>query len=400
MIELQGKYNKAIVYTDNIDDQTISQVIELCNQSFVSDSQIRIMPDTHAGAGCVIGTTLTVKDKIVSNLVGVDIGCGMHVTTIAKNNPIDLNKLDATIREYVPSGFSVRNIVHRYSYKSDIEDLFCVDNVNLNRAVLSIGTLGGGNHFIEVDEDNDFYYLVIHSGSRNLGKQVADYYQNLAIDYHKNLYKDRKNDVIEQFKREQRYQEMEDRLKLVKKSPPDDLCYLEGELFTRYIHDMQICQEFATLNRLAMAEEILTRMNLEYLDHFTTIHNYIDTKEMILRKGAVSAKLGERLIIPINMRDGSIIAEGKGNSGWNFSAPHGAGRILARGQAKRQLKLEDFQNSMEGIFTTCVGINTIDESPMAYKSMDEIIQNTVETIEIKSIIKPIYNFKASEDNRK
>jgi tRNA-splicing ligase RtcB len=400
MIELQGKYNKAIVYTDNIDDQTISQVIELCNQSFVSDSQIRIMPDTHAGAGCVIGTTLTVKDKIVPNLVGVDIGCGMHVTTIAKNNPIDLNKLDATIREYVPSGFSVRNIVHRYSYKSDIEDLFCVDNVNLNRAVLSIGTLGGGNHFIEVDEDDDFYYLVIHSGSRNLGKQVADYYQNLAIDYHKNLYKDRKNDVIEQFKREQRYQEMEDRLKLVKKSPPDDLCYLEGELFTQYIHDMQICQEFATLNRLAMAEEILTRMDLEYLDHFTTIHNYIDTEEMILRKGAVSAKLGERLIIPINMRDGSIIAEGKGNSEWNYSAPHGAGRILARGQAKRQLKLEDFQNSMEGIFTTCVGMNTIDESPMAYKSMDEIIQNTVETIDIKSIIKPIYNFKASEDNRK
>ncbi len=398
MIILKGKYGKAKVYTDNIDESAIKQIIELLNQSFVGGLTVRIMPDVHAGKGCTIGTTMTIKDKIVPNLVGVDIGCGMEVVKL-KEGHIELQKLDKLIYARIPSGMRIRRSPHRYNEQIDLNELCCEKHVSLDRAYLSLGTLGGGNHFIEADfGDDGSFYIVVHSGSRHLGLEVAQYYQNEA--YRRLMEKSdvKLEEIIAELKANGRQSEIESTLKAkredVSQSIPKSLAYVEGELFDEYIHDMKIVQGFAALNRQAMIDEIVKGMGFHVKDQFTTIHNYIDTDSMILRKGAVSAKAGERLIIPINMRDGSLICTGKGNSDWNFSAPHGAGRVLSRSQAKSEFTLSEFKKQMNGIYTTSVHTSTIDECPMAYKPIDEIIENVKDTVTVNEIIKPIYNFKA------
>lgn len=394
MIEIKGKYNCAKVFTENIDEKAAEQILELCNQPFVTGSQIRIMPDTHTGAGCTIGTTMTIKDKIVPNLVGVDIGCGMFVSILDKTN-VDFDKLDKIIRSCVPSGFDVRETPHEYNRFIDLEDLRCKEHVNLKRACLSIGTLGGGNHFIEMNEDADGHmYLVIHSGSRYLGKQIAEYYQNKAA---KEMVRKSNDAIIAELKAKGRTKEIQRKIEKEKSKINNALAYVEGESFEDYIYDMQIAQSFAEYNRKAIAEVIIREMGFKIKDSFTTIHNYIDLDEMILRKGAISAKKGEVVIIPINMRDGSIIATGKGNNDWNWSAPHGAGRIMSRRQAKQKLSLDELKKTMDGIYTTSLSIDTLDEAPSAYKPIEEIITNVQDTVEINKIIKPIYNFKASDD---
>lgn len=394
MIELKGKFNTAKVYTDNIDSETIGQVIELCNQEFAKDSIIRIMPDTHAGKGCVIGTTMTIKDKVVPNLVGVDIGCGMFTVKLAEET-IDFEKLDKVIREHIPCGFNTREHKHSFNKYINLDNLKCFEYIDKTRAKLSIGTLGGGNHFIEINKDkNNDLYLVIHSGSRNLGNQVAKHYQNLAIKDH-SVDKKIKEELIAKLKKERREKDIEKEIrKLPTKTFNKDLAYLEGENFLNYIHDMQITQTYAKLNREAIAQVILEKMKLESVETFTTVHNYI-SEDMILRKGSISAKEGEKVLIPINMRDGSIVAIGKGNPDWNYSAPHGAGRILSRGKAKETLSLDEFKEEMKEVWTTSVGQRTLDESPMAYKPIEEIIENINDAVEVIEIIRPLYNFKAN-----
>lgn len=403
MFELNGKYGTAKIFTDNTDDETISQLINLLNQEFTQDLKIRIMPDTHAGKGCVIGTTMTINDKIVPNLVGVDIGCGMKVVKLAgiKKEKLDLNKLDEVIRSHVPSGFDIREKKHRFFEKVKISSLHCADDgdINFERAEKSLGSLGGGNHFIEINEDEKGdMYLVIHSGSRYLGKQVAKYYQDRAwnriSNYGRNDIIQNKIKELKEANREKDIQQEIMKLKHLMPLVPKELAYVETDLFDMYIDDMKLTQEYAYWNREAIAETIMRFMNLEAEETFQTIHNYIDTEKMILRKGAVSAEYGEKLIIPINMRDGSLICVGKGNPDWNKSAPHGAGRIMSRAKAKESVSLEEYEESMKGIYTTCVGMGTIDESPMAYKPMQEIMDNIQDTVEIVRVIKPVYNFKA------
>ena len=396
MIEIKGKYSTAKVFTDNIEREAIAQIMELCDQEFVKDSVIRIMPDAHAGAGCTIGTTMTISDKIVPNLVGVDIGCGMETIKL-KQKEIDFEKLDRVIYDHIPSGFDIRKKQHKYADNIDFNSLACKEHVNLERARLSVGTLGGGNHFIEVNKDSKgTLYLVVHSGSRHLGKQVAEYYQELA-------YKDLtdvnrlKAEMVKKLKAEGREKEIQyeiQKIRPVKISK--QLAYLQGESYDNYLHDMKIVQQYAVYNRKAIVDEIINRMGLEIEEQFTTIHNYIDLDSMILRKGAISARKGERVLIPINMRDGSLICIGKGNKDWNYSAPHGAGRLMSRRKAKETISLEEFRKSMEGIYTTTVSRSTLDECALAYKPMDEIINNIQDTVEIVDIIKPLYNFKASE----
>jgi len=369
MIEIKGKYNTAKIFTDNADNEAIAQITELCNQEFAKDSIIRIMPDVHAGAGCTIGTTMTITDKIVPNLVGVDIGCGMETIKL-KQKDIDFKKLDDIIRHHIPSGFDIRKKQHKYAEYVELDKLACKKHVDLGRARLSIGTLGGGNHFIEINRDkNNCLYLVVHSGSRHLGKQAAEYYQKLA-------YTKLAGSGTVKISRQ--------------------LAYLQGESYKNYLEDMKIIQKYAVYNRKAIVDEIINRIELDIEDQFTTIHNYIDLDGMILRKGAISAKKGERVLIPINMRDGSLICIGKGNKDWNFSAPHGAGRIMSRRQAKETISLDEFKKTMEGIYTTTVNRATLDECALAYKPMDEIIGNIQDTVEIVDIIKPVYNFKAAE----
>ncbi|MDA1584854.1 RtcB family protein [Bacillus cereus group sp. TH230-1LC] len=395
MLKLQGKYNEAKVFTNNVDETATGQIIDLCNQEFVKDSQIRIMPDTHAGAGCTIGTTMTIQDKIVPNLVGVDIGCGMEVVVIdKKKEEINFDYLDEIIRKFVPSGFRIRDKEHRFSKMIDFDRVRAP--FTLQRAQKSIGTLGGGNHFIELNEDDKGnVYIVIHSGSRNLGKQIAEYYQNFAYEQLIDV-TSMKDEIIKRLTEEGRAKEIQETLRGIQKPKiRKELAYLEGQGFKDYMNDMNIAQKYAALNRKAMIDEIVTKMDWKVTDQFTTIHNYIDIENMILRKGAISAQKDERVIIPINMRDGSIIAFGKGNPDWNFSGPHGAGRIMSRKKAKELLSLEDFQNTMTEVWTTSVAESTIDEAPMVYKPMNEIIENTKETIDIKHIIKPLYNFKAN-----
>ena len=396
MIELKGKYNTAKVFTEVIEETAIGQIIELCNQKFIAGETIRIMPDVHAGAGCTIGTTMTITDKIVPNLVGVDIGCGVYVVKL-KEKHIELQKLDKVIREFIPSGFSVRSGVHEYEKYVNLANLRCIKGVNnLDRIYQSLGTLGGGNHFIEVNKDSEGnLYLVIHSGSRNLGKQVAEYYQNLAIEkLSSNL--DEQKALIAKLKAEGRQSEIEAELKKLKRPVINKaLAYVDGKDFEDYIHDMEITQNFAYWNRKAMAQVILKEMKLKAEDEFTTIHNYIDTDNMILRKGAVSAQAGEILLIPINMRDGSLLCKGKGNADWNFSAPHGAGRLMSRSVAKESFTVNEFKKQMAGIYTTSVGQSTLDECPMAYKGIDDIVNNIGDTVDILDILKPIYNYKAN-----
>ena len=400
MFELNGKYNTAKVFTDVIEQEAISQIINMCSQKAFEGSQVRIMPDVHAGKGCTIGTTMTIKDKVVPNLVGVDIGCGMEVCRLGDSD-IDFEKLDAVIRERVPSGFNIRSKAHRFTSNIDLKQLRCYEHIKdaEDRAVLSLGTLGGGNHFIEVDKNEDgTHYLVIHSGSRHLGVAVASYYQKAAYrDLSKRFNKEAQQTVIDRCKAEGRVQDIQNELKKLHAfAVPEEFAYCEGQLFEDYVHDMKLVQQYATWNRKAMLDEILTGMGLPSFGGFTTIHNYLDTDNMILRKGAVSAQEGERLIIPINMRDGSLICTGKGNPDWNCSAPHGAGRLMSRAKAKEAISLEEFEESMKGIFTTSVGTGTIDESPMAYKSIKDILDNIGDTVEVNEIIKPVYNFKAGE----
>lgn len=398
MKEVKGKYNTAKIFTDVVDEKSIEQVKLLCDQPFVEGSKIRMMPDIHAGAGCTIGTTMTITDKVVPNLVGVDIGCGMLCVQL-KEKEIDFEKLDKVIREHIPSGFNVRDKAHNYALDFPFDDLYCRDWINADRAIMSIGTLGGGNHFIEVAKD-DFgdLYLVIHTGSRHLGVEVCEYYQGMAYADLVHKHKFNRSVVIKDLKDSGREKEISTELAKIDNYKPDkNLAYCGGKIwFDRYIHDMKIVQKYAWLNRMTIAEVIGFHMELHFNDIFTTTHNYIDTENMILRKGAVSAQKGEKLLIPINMRDGSLICVGKGNPDWNYSAPHGAGRLFGRMAAKKNFSVEGFKQSMEGIYTTSVGEDTLDECPMAYKSMDDIVNNIVDTVDILKVIKPIYNFKASE----
>ena len=393
MFELFGKHNTCKVFTDNCDNETISQIIELLNQESVANSQIRIMPDTHAGKGCVIGTTMTITDKVIPNLVGVDIGCGMYAIKLEETE-IDCEKLDKVIHQYIPSGFSIHD---RAITRSNIDKI--IAPIDVDRAMKSLGTLGGGNHFIEVDRGNDGkLWIVIHTGSRHLGIEVCKYYQDLAYNkIRNNGIREKIDATIARLKAEGKHHEIENTIKILKMQAgpiPKDLCYIECEDFYNYINDMKITQEHAKINRYTIASQILQHMNLHEIEIFDTIHNYIDTDNMILRKGSISAQANEKVIIPMNMRDGSLICIGKGNPDWNYSAPHGAGRIMSRNQAREQVSLEEFKVSMKDIFSTCVNENTIDESPMVYKPMNEIIENIKDTVDIIDIIKPIYNFKA------
>lgn len=395
MIELTGKYNRAKVFTDQLEEVAEAQIKELCDQEFAKNSKIRIMPDTHAGVGCTIGTTMTIQDKIVPNLVGVDIGCGMAVAKLKIDRAsLNFDELDETVRKFIPSGFSIRDKAHSYKEQIDLDEVKA--SINKKRAEHSIGTLGGGNHFIELNEAADgSVYIVIHSGSRNLGAQVAEYYQTLAYDNLVNI-DGIKKEMIAKLKEEGRHAEIQASLKNMELPKINkELAYLESQGFKDYMHDMKIAQQYAYLNRLAMIDVIVTKMNWAVLDQFTTIHNYIDMENMILRKGAISARKGERVIIPLNMRDGSIIAFGKGNDDWNQSAPHGAGRLMSRTKARKTISLKDFESAMKEVWSTSVKNSTLDESPFAYKPMEEIIKHTAETIDIAEIIKPLYNFKAN-----
>ena len=399
MLEIKGKINTAICYAKVVEDEAIEQIRRMCDYDFTENSIIRIMPDVHAGKGCTIGTTMTVHGKAVPNIVGVDIGCGMYTINIGKGE-IDFAKLDAAAH-FVPSG---KNVWEGRQEKFDLEALRCYRQLkNTKRLERSLGTLGGGNHFIEVDRASDgTNYLVIHTGSRNLGKQVAEIYQQLAIDLNKGMedYFDRRDEIIRTCKEQGRRKEIQKALMEIsidKKETtiPEDLCYLYGRFFEDYIHDIEICQQFATRNREKIAEILIDRAGLVAGEAFHTIHNYIDTDEMILRKGAIAAHKGEKVLIPINMRDGSILAVGKGNPDWNFSAPHGAGRLMSRTKARAELKMAEYKDTMSGIYTTSVNESTIDEAPMAYKSMDDIISVIDETVDIIEILKPVYNFKAN-----
>jgi RNA-splicing ligase RtcB len=402
MIELQGKYNTAKIFADTADDASFAQVKLLLDQEFVSGSRIRMMPDIHAGAGCTIGTTMTIADKVVPNLVGVDIGCGME-TVVVKEKHLELQKLDKLIYEKIPSGFQIREKAHSYfeQIESDFNRLNCFRHINGDRAQKSIGTLGGGNHFIEADKDDEGnIYLVVHSGSRHLGVEVAEYYQQ---EGYRALNKTTKKDIdqmIAQLKQEGRETEIQSRIEerkgAVFTTIPKTLAYVSGELFDQYIHDMKIVQMYADINRKAMMREIVKGMKLHVKDQFTTVHNYIDTASMILRKGAVSAKKGEKLLIPINMRDGSLICTGRGNADWNESAPHGAGRLMSRSMAKQSFTVSEFKKQMQGIYSTSINKETLDECPMAYKGLDSIVNNISDTADIVTRIMPIYNFKAAE----
>lgn len=401
MIELRGKYGEAKVYTDVVDSESISQVINLLNQPYVEGSRVRMMPDIHAGAGCTIGTTMTIQDKICPNLVGVDIGCGMETIRV-KEKHIELQSLDKLIRREIPSGFEIRTKPHRYNEHIDLDGLYCAKYIKLDRARLSIGTLGGGNHFIEANKDDDGnIYIVVHSGSRHLGLEIANYYQEAGYKALTSYSKVELDAVIAQLKSDGRQSEIQGVLKGMKKhtSIPKPLAYVEGELMEQYLHDMKIAQEFAMYNRKAMIDVIVKGLGLHIVEQFTTIHNYIDIENKILRKGAVSAQDGEVLLIPINMRDGSLICIGKGNEDWNCSAPHGAGRLMSRSAAKETFTVSEFKKQMEGIYTTSVGRSTLDECPMAYKRIEDIVDNISPTVDIKAIIKPIYNFKAGEEEK-
>lgn len=405
MIEVKGKFNAAKVFADKIENEAIEQLKDLCNQPFVEGCTVRIMPDTHKGAGCVIGFTADLKDKVIPNIVGVDIGCGMLTVNLGKRD-IDLEKLDEIIHKYVPSGMDVHG--GRTIKFSKLQDLKCYRGLkNTKRIERSIGTLGGGNHFIEVDEGKDgTKYLVIHSGSRNLGTQVARIYQDLAIDLcsGRGDYFIKREAIIKEYKEAGRRKEIQKTLKKLKEKYdelmpeyPKELCFLSGKYREDYLNDMNICQSYATLNRNTMADIILNKMfnkNFDDYESFTTIHNYINFKDNIIRKGAISAYKDEKILIPLNMKDGSIIAIGKGNEDWNYSAPHGAGRLMSRTKAKENINLEEFKECMKGIFTTSVSENTMDEAPMAYKPKEEILNSISDTAEIIEIIKPIYNFKA------
>lgn len=391
-MEIIGKHNRAKVFNERMDDMTRAQLQTLVDQPFTEGAAIRIMPDMHAGKGSVVGTTMTIHDKIVPNLVGVDLGCGMLCTEI-KAKRIDFQKLDDVIRQAVPSGMNIREEAHAYAAKLPLEDVRAP--FKLDRALRSVGTLGSGNHFIEVNENNGRTYLVIHSGSRHLGVQIADHYQSRAIEHMMKT-----TDVmeaIEQLKATGREHEISTYLETERETRKQfrDLAYVEGDAMQDYMHDVRIAQQYAAMNRLAMTDVIVEAMNWSVLDQFDTVHNYIDHDDRILRKGAISAKDGERVIIPMNMRDGSLICTGKGNPDWNFSGPHGAGRIMSRSAARKRVDFNEFKRAMSGVWSTSVRPSTIDESPFVYKSMKEIVRYIEPAVTIDQVIKPLYNFKAN-----
>lgn len=401
-IKIKGKVNTALCYAKVVEEEAIEQIRRMCDYAVTENSQICIMPDVHAGKGCTIGTTMTIADKVVPNVVGVDIGCGMYTVNLG-NDEVDFEKVDEAAH-FIPSG---REVWEGRQEKFDLTNLHCYRELKeAKRLARSLGTLGGGNHFIEIDEAADgTKYLIIHSGSRNLGKQVAELYQKLAINLNCGYgeYLKKRDEIIRTYKEQGRKSEIQSALKQIRwqvhessASIPEDLCYLEGKYLEDYLHDVKVCQVFARRSREKMAEIILKRTGMNGSDAFHTIHNYIDTDEMILRKGAIAAHKGERVLIPINMKDGSILAIGKGNPEWNYSAPHGAGRIMSRTKAKNELNLDEYKQAMKGIYTTSVNENTLDEAPMAYKSLESIIDVIRESVDIIDVMKPIYNFKASE----
>ena len=400
MLEIKGKRNTAICYASVIEEEAVEQIRRMCDYEFTEGSRIRIMPDVHAGKACTIGTTMTILDKAVPNIVGVDIGCGMYTVSLGKQE-IDFGKLDAAAY-FIPSGM---NVWEAPQESFALEQLRCYQELrNISRLEASLGTLGGGNHFIEIDQAADgSKYLVIHSGSRNLGKQVAEFYQRLAIDLNKGkeTYLEEREEIIRTYKAQGRTREIQAALERIswnqrETSIPEDLCFLYGSYLEDYLHDVEICQQFARRNRELMAEILIDRAGLSCGECFHTIHNYIDTEEMILRKGAIAAHKDEKVLIPINMRDGSVLAVGKGNEEWNYSAPHGAGRIMSRRAAKSSLSMEEYQETMKGVYTTSVSASTLDEAPMAYKSLNDIIGVIRESVDVIDVMKPVYNFKASD----
>lgn len=395
---IEGRYASARVYASEVEQEAIDQIRAMCNQEFTSGSSIRIMPDVHAGKGCTIGTTMTISDKVVPNIVGVDIGCGMYTLRL-ETSDIDLARLDEAAHG-VPSGM---HIWPGETERFPLEELRCAGALkNMDRLKRSLGTLGGGNHFIEVDRAADgTLYLVIHTGSRNLGKQVAEHYQDMAIELaREGRYRAQaRKALIDRLKAEGRADSIQAELEALdgqRADVPADLCWLYGDALSDYLHDVDICQRFAHRNRELIAQILLERTGLTGADGFHTIHNYIDTGEMILRKGAIAAHKGERVLIPLNMRDGSVLALGRGNPEWNFSAPHGAGRRLSRKNARSMLSMAEYKSAMQGIYTTCVATSTLDESPMAYKAQEDIIGAIRESVDVIDVIKPIYNFKATD----
>ena len=366
MIEIQGIYNKAVIYTDSIDNAVRGLLTALCNSPAMQGTQIRIMPDVHAGSW-VVGTTIRFKDKIIPSLIGTDIGCGVLRAPFQAKGKLDFAKLDKVIRENVPSGRGIRKKVHRYTNLIDLGDLKCAKHVQLDKAMLSLGTLGGGNHFIEIAEG---LYIFIHTGSRHLGAEVAKWYQDAAFAA--------QND-----------------------DSPYKLAWVDGSLLADYIHDVTLLQHYAELSRKAIADEICRGMRWSMLEELIadTPHNYISKENewLVLRKGAISAQEGSHPTIPMNMRDGSLICRGKGNDDWNNSAPHGAGRLYSRSEVKEHFTLSQYKQVMKGIHTACVDRTTLDECPMAYKPMEEIVSKIGPTVEIERVIKPLYNFKAGEE---
>ena len=399
-MEIRGRCGVAIAYAKVIEDEAVEQIRRMCDYEFTEGASIRIMPDVHWGKGCTIGTTMTVRDKVVPNLVGVDIGCGMYTVDLGKGE-IDLVRFDEAAH-FVPSG---RNLWYGRQERFDLTALRCYRALkDTKRIARSLGTLGGGNHFIEIDRSADgTHYLVIHTGSRNLGKQIAEYYQNIAIDlsHGKDELFRARDELIRRYKAEGRRGELQEALKELNRAfqakaaeIPADLAFLFGSYLEDYLHDIEICQDFARRNREVLARVLLERTGLTAGDAFHTIHNYIDTEERILRKGAIAAHAGERVLIPINMRDGSILAVGRGEPDWNYSAPHGAGRLMSRTAAKENLSMDEFRNTMVDVYTTAVNENTLDEAPMAYKSLTDIIDVIEDSVDVIEVLKPIYNFKA------
>ena len=399
---IHGKHNTAVIYTEVIEESAIKQIKAMCDLPIFSGLKIRMMPDVHTGKSCTIGTTMEIKDTVIPNMVGVDIGCGMYVAALSeKEGEINCSDVDDYINKNIPSGMHHRETPHKYASLINLESLRCYREINEELARKSVGTLGGGNHFIEIDKDEEGrLYLVVHSGSRHLGHEVARYYQGEAFRQMSGNAQYQITELIQTLKNQGRHAEIQKAIIEAKNQQSDispDMAYLSGKLFDDYIHDMRIVQDFASISRKAMADDIINALGLHVIDTFTTIHNYIDVEHMILRKGAVSAQKGEKLLIPINMRDGALICLGKGNKEWNCSAPHGAGRLLSRGKARATLSVEEFEEQMKGIYTTSVNRSTLDESPMAYKSLNDIVDNITPTVDIIKRIKPIYNFKSSEE---
>lgn len=398
MLELNGKYTTAKVYTDMVEQTAIAQIIDLCNQEACKDTEIRIMPDVHAGVGCVIGTTMQLKDKVIPSLIGVDVGCGMY-NAVVSDKTIDLSKLDSVVRKFSPPIGALNTLPIKEELKDQAYALFfklsCKGYINLGRVINSLGTLGGGNHFIEVGKaDKGFLCITIHSGSRYLGAKVAKHYQELAYKTLTNNQGERLK-IINTLKEQGRQKEIESALKALKTVKiRKSMAYLTGEDFNNYLKDVELTSLFAACNRMAMMDIIVKSLGLNVIHTTNTPHNYVENG--ILRKGAIAAPLGKELVIPLNMRDGIILGIGKGNPDWNYSAPHGAGRVLSRSQAKEVLTMQEYKDSMKGIYTTSVAQSTLDEAPMAYKPKETIIDNISDTVEIVDIVKPIYNYKASE----